>query len=196
MADTRISCHKVLGSLPREDAQSTSTHQILAAGLGAMLPSGLKAFPRTSLGVENVGATALGPQEMTARPQMCTGLPASPAQTCVWVPSFLPSSQNPSDFKSDPSHTWACTKTGLNDSFHCRFVGKVCKTTETPGKPAFGVTMKYETRLLSCGLGFFLLQNIRRGSSGRERDSRAQAAWPWEPGIRIHPGRQCSLAND
>lgn len=96
VADTSISCHTVLGSLPR--AQSTSTYQILAAGLGVMLASRFRAFPRTSLRVENVGATALRAPGTTAWPQMCAGLPANAALTRVWVPSFLPSSRNPSDF--------------------------------------------------------------------------------------------------
>lgn len=72
-----------------QDAQSTSTYQILAAGLGMMLPSRFKASPKTEY-VENRGATVLNPQGVTAWPQMCTGLPASTALTCVWVPSFLP----------------------------------------------------------------------------------------------------------
>lgn len=49
-------------------------------------------------------------------------------------------------------------------------MGKVHKTTETLGKPEFGVIMKHETQLLSCGLGF-LLQHICCSSFGREHDN-------------------------
>lgn len=69
--------------------------------------------------------------------------------------------------------TWVFIKTRLSGSLCWRFAGKARKTTETLGKPEFGVIMKRETQPLSCGLGF-LLQNILGSSSRRERDGRVQ----------------------
>lgn len=109
------------------------------------------------------------------RPDACLG---------SLLPSFL---SEPFGFhirtnlKSDPSHTWVCIKTRLSDGLRCRFVGKARETTETPGKPEFGVTMKHETRLLSCGLGFFVakhsVQQLRaraRQPSARQRIHRSE----------------------
>lgn len=69
--------------------------------------------------------------------------------------------------------TWFFIKTRLSGSLCWRFMGKVRKSTETLGKPEFGVIMKCETQALSCGLGF-LLQNILCSSFRRERAGRAQ----------------------
>lgn len=106
-------------------------------------------------------------------------------------PSFLP---KPFRFhictalKRNRSRTWVCIQTGLNDSSHCRFVGKPGKTTETPGKPEFGVTVKHETRLLSCGLGFFCCKTLGAAARGESATAERTAACPWQRGIQIQPG--------
>lgn len=69
--------------------------------------------------------------------------------------------------------TWLFIKTRFSGGLCWRFMGKVRKSTETLGKPEFGVIMKCETQPLSCGLGF-LLQNILCSSFRRERAGRAQ----------------------
>ena len=84
------------------NAQSASTYRIIAAGLGAMLPSGFKSSPRSSPGTElrcqacrpgNAGAWVPGPQGITAWPQMCAGLPANAVTSSdVLLRSCLPSS--------------------------------------------------------------------------------------------------------
>lgn len=66
-------------------------------------------------------------------------------------------------------------------------MGKVRKSTETLGKPEFGVIMKCETQPLSCGLGF-LLQNICVAAFGESAPGEQRGTRLQERGIHTQPG--------
>lgn len=128
VADTRISCHKVPGSFPKsQDAQGTSTYQILAAGLGVMLPSWFKASPRPQC--REYGCHGPGSPRNDG---LASDVSRAPCKHCpdVCLGSLLPSSQNPSDFtfaqnlKRHPSHAWVCTETGLKRQLSLQVRGK------------------------------------------------------------------------